>query len=62
MVHADTCIRWGSSIGTREGTSINSGIVEECNFHRLLLAICSKTLGLQGQHIQSLDGILVISK
>jgi len=57
----------GYSLGfLGEGASNDSGVVEESNFQRLLLAICWETLhrisSICVQHIQSVDGFSVISK
>jgi len=52
----------GYSLGfLREGALNDSGVVEERNFHRLLLAICSETLArtcrIYIHDIQSFDGL-----
>ena len=57
----------GYSLGfLGEGASNDSGVVEVCNFHRLILAICSEPLDricrIYIQDIQPFDGFLVVPK
>jgi len=48
------------SRNTRYMRIFDSGVVKECNLHRLLLAMCSETLDKYIQDIQPFDGFSVV--